>query len=556
MRSFSSPLAIAGSVFVLVHVGCSSSSSQPSAPSSSVIGTAGGTVASADGVISVNIPAGAVSGDVTVTVTPASAPPAGAVGAVYDIGPTGTVFNTPVTMTFHYALASLGGAAPSSLRAATYASNTWQILAGGSVDTNAQTVSGTTMHLSPYGEIIESSGEVCVQVGELGCASSGTIESGGGAGTGTGSGNSSAPTGCSAPTCATATNVCAGYPGATMTGCTDGASGFTASCCFAPTAPICFGVSGNAGCAASGTNMGGTTSAPTTCPQSTCAGVMNACAGFPGATFNGCTDSSNGWAGSCCFAPGTPVCVTDSSSTCSSGGSATVGAGGNGTGTGSTGSTSSSGGGCPPSPTCATGTACGNVVGSTTQSCTDTSNGFTATCCMPVGVLPSAFSGGGSNGTGGSIGGGSSSSGPPASDAGTSTALPPEDGSTPPPPPQFDASLPPMMDPDAGKPVVDQPDAGSSPPFDSGSPPPFDGGSSSPPDASACQFKVSPLSGGTCSVQETCPATGTMYRVACTAADAGLASCTCMQNGTMSGTASLDCTTLTQSDIAMCGYPD
>jgi hypothetical protein len=60
------------------------------------------------------------------------------------------------------------------------------------------------------------------------------------------------------------------------------------------------------------------------CPQQTCAGAVNPCAQFPGATFSNCTDTGSGWAGSCCFAPGTPVCVTESGAVgCSSGGAPT-----------------------------------------------------------------------------------------------------------------------------------------------------------------------------------------------------------------------------------------
>jgi hypothetical protein len=571
MRYYSSPLGFVGAALLLLSVDhCSSSSSdKPSTPSSSVIGTAGGTVESTDGVISVKIPAGAVSGDVTVTVTPESAPPAGAVGAVYDIGPSGTVFNSPVTMTFHYALASLGGAAPSSLRAATYGSNTWQILAGGSVDTNAQTVSGTTMHLSTYGEILESSGQVCVQVGEGGCtATSGggaPTGSGGSPGTGGGTVTSGAPTSCTEPTCATATNLCAGYPGSTMTGCTEGASGVTASCCFAPAAPICFAVAGNAGCVSSGTSTGGTQAQPV-CPQATCAGAVSPCGGYPGATFGGCTDSANGWAGSCCFAPDTPVCVLDNTSVgCVSGGAPT-GTSGPGVTGGGGGNPGSSGGGCPAPPTCATSTACGDIVGSTAQSCSDTASGYTATCCLPAGVLPSAFTGGGgSGGTGGSIGGGSTSGPPAGSDAGGSTSYPP-DGSTNQPPPPFDAGEQPMLDVDAGKPPPMDQDAGKPPPDqdsgkptsqpDSGFPGQPDSGLPSQPDASACQYKVMPLGGGMCGVQGTCPATGTMYRLACTPVDAGPSSCTCTQNGSTTGTATVDCATIAESDITMCGYPD
>ncbi len=537
MAPIRSSLVFVGGVFVLLSVQhCSSSPTDPSssgakAPSSRVIGAAGGSVASSDGVLSVSIPAGAVSGDVMVTVSPLNSPPAGAVGVVYDIGPTGTVFNAPVTMTFHYALASLGSASPSSLRAATYGSNAWQILAGGSVDTTAQTVSGTTMHLSPYGEIVESSGEVCATVGQTGDCAGGSVMSGG---SGTSTGGSSGPattaspaTGTcpTAPTCATATNTCSGYPGSTMTGCTDGANGYAASCCFAPAAPICIAVSGSATCG--GTANGGAVS----CPQQTCAGAVNPCAQFPGATFSNCTDAGSGWAGSCCFAPGTPVCVTESGGVgCSSGGAAT-GTSGNGTSSGSSGFQ------CPAPPTCAESQACRTIAGATKQSCTDTSAGYTATCCLPLGVLPGASGGGSSGSAGGSLSGNPEGDGGPSSGGGPTTG-----------PGGADAALP----PDPGGPTgPDKGDAASLPP-DPGQP---DGGAAFQPDASACHYDVLPLSGGTCGVKGNCPATADSYQMICTVGDSGPAACTCQQNGATTGSTNEDCGAISTASIIDCKYP-
>ena len=43
------------------------------------------------------------------------------------------------------------------------------------------------------------------------------------------------------------------YPGSAMDSCIDGAKGYTASCCFAANAPICFGVGAGAGCTDPGT---------------------------------------------------------------------------------------------------------------------------------------------------------------------------------------------------------------------------------------------------------------------------------------------------------------
>ena len=118
---------------------------------SAVVGPTGGMVASSDGALQVAIPAGALSSDVTVTIVPTPPPGSGSVGTVYEIGPTGTQFAIPVTLTFDYGATNVAGTDPSMLRVATYAGGSWEILSGASLDMQAQTVSGTTMHLSPYG---------------------------------------------------------------------------------------------------------------------------------------------------------------------------------------------------------------------------------------------------------------------------------------------------------------------------------------------------------------------------------------------------------------------
>src|SRR3954465_13669588 len=78
-------LAVAG-----LTVGCGGGSGgKPpgaGAPTMMQVGPSGGVQASSDGKGAVNIPAGALTGDVTITTETAAAPAAGAVGAVYEIG--------------------------------------------------------------------------------------------------------------------------------------------------------------------------------------------------------------------------------------------------------------------------------------------------------------------------------------------------------------------------------------------------------------------------------------------------------------------------------------
>ncbi len=77
-----------------------------------VIGAAGGSVVSADGVVTLAIPAGALAADTEVTldvVPPAMWPPSLAaaepIGGIYALGPEGTTFAVPATLTWTFATA-------------------------------------------------------------------------------------------------------------------------------------------------------------------------------------------------------------------------------------------------------------------------------------------------------------------------------------------------------------------------------------------------------------------------------------------------------------------
>ncbi len=389
---------------VLAAAGCGSSlPTENNEMTSAVIGTAGGMLASSDGMLRVAIPAGALPGDVTVTIVPTTPPGSGAIGTVYELGPTGTQFAMPVTLSFAYSPTSLGPTDPSLLRVATFAAGSWQILSGASMDPKGLTVFGTTTHLSPYGIISAATGAMCATVsGGVSCSGgtdtgsgSGTAGmSGGGVASGGTTGAGGVTVSCTPSTCADATNACAAYPGAAMTGCTDGPNGFMATCCFPSGGSICLqAATGGSACAVD-CAAGGTCT--TTCPPApTCADATAAttCGGLTGATVQNCVDGASGYTAACCFAPGAPVCTT-------------VGAG-RACGGSTNGTTT-----CAPAPTCADGDPCAGITGATMQSCTDSADGYSAVCCLPVGVVPS--SGGGtavSGGVGGTSGGGSGTAG-------------------------------------------------------------------------------------------------------------------------------------------------
>ena len=73
------------------------------------IGAGGGTLTTADGV-RIEIPAGALATTTTITVTRSGTPTLGAVGPLYELGPDGTRFTQPITLTLPYDPASLGTA--------------------------------------------------------------------------------------------------------------------------------------------------------------------------------------------------------------------------------------------------------------------------------------------------------------------------------------------------------------------------------------------------------------------------------------------------------------
>src|SRR4051794_15013914 len=330
-------------------------------PTSMVVTTSGGEVATSDGNLAVTIPAGALGQSVMITVEGAEAPAAGNLGTVYEIGPTGTQFAVPVTLKLKYTTADLDGAPESSLRVATFAGGAWQLLPGAIVDTQSKTVSGVTTHLSPYAIVVESAGKTCASVfGGSMCSAPDTSVGGG----------NLAPT-CTPTTCADATDACHAYPGSTRDTCAEGDKGYAATCCFAPQAPICFAVAGGSACHDTTTSAGGGTVA---CPAPpTCATASTACAAYPGATLQGCTDTVDGYSGGCCFPADAPVCVAV---TVARGCAGSTAVGGTGTAD------------CAAPPRCEDANPCANYPGGKVQSCSNTQDGFTASCCFANGTLP------------------------------------------------------------------------------------------------------------------------------------------------------------------------
>ena len=122
----------------------------PMGPAMNVrIGPAGGTAASADGNLSVTIPAGALATDTTVSVQAITNNAPGGLGTAYRLGPSGMRFSSPVTLRFTYPSDSVQ--VPELLGVAFQdTDNIWYAMPDFSVDSTARTVSAPINHFSDW----------------------------------------------------------------------------------------------------------------------------------------------------------------------------------------------------------------------------------------------------------------------------------------------------------------------------------------------------------------------------------------------------------------------
>jgi hypothetical protein len=142
--------------------------------------------------------------------------------------------------------------------------------------------------------------------------------------------------GCASACAPSVPGKCAAYSGAVTQSCSATATSLSVSCCYPTGAPLCFSELETTGCA-------------------------SPCQQLPGSTTTACTASGSGPSQStCCFSAGAPVCVANH----------VVGS---------------------PAPRCATSSPCAGYAGTRVGSCADVVDGTDATCCFPVGTLPTSL---------------------------------------------------------------------------------------------------------------------------------------------------------------------
>lgn len=121
------------------------------AEASASVPATGGTLVSTDGRLKVTVPAGALSASQVLTVQAISNQAPGGAGAAYRLGPEGTTFSQPVTLTFTYGAADTRGSDEAALSIAYQDSmGRWNSLTSVTRDTAAKTISGVTSHFSDW----------------------------------------------------------------------------------------------------------------------------------------------------------------------------------------------------------------------------------------------------------------------------------------------------------------------------------------------------------------------------------------------------------------------
>ncbi len=175
--------ALAALAATLVLVACGGGgTSEPSAPEATeigqpigpatraVIGSAGGTLSSADGSVNIEVPAGAFANDETITLQEISHLNHGAPGRAWRIGPQTLAPALPLTLRLHYDDADLQGTDAAELRLAYQdAQRRWIVPAAPSLDTATRTLTLSSRRLgdwSRFARLSLSPSAATVQVGQ------------------------------------------------------------------------------------------------------------------------------------------------------------------------------------------------------------------------------------------------------------------------------------------------------------------------------------------------------------------------------------------------------
>ena len=122
------------------------------AATTQVIDATGGSVTSADGGITLDIPAGALASATTISIQPITNTAPNGSGLAFRLEPEGTTFAVPVKLTFHLS-GNAALAIDSTFIATQHADGLWYSQPNQTRDSSAQTVAVRTTHFSDWGAI-------------------------------------------------------------------------------------------------------------------------------------------------------------------------------------------------------------------------------------------------------------------------------------------------------------------------------------------------------------------------------------------------------------------
>ncbi|WP_353720732.1 hypothetical protein [Dyadobacter sp. 676] len=117
----------------------------------STIGAAGGTISSADNLVTLTIPAGALSKDTEISIQSITNEAPNGLGQAYRFSPDGTTFARPASLTFRYDPRTVSANNPDAFRVATQgADRRWYRTAKVAVDTASHTITAAMPHFSDW----------------------------------------------------------------------------------------------------------------------------------------------------------------------------------------------------------------------------------------------------------------------------------------------------------------------------------------------------------------------------------------------------------------------
>lgn len=121
------------------------------APATGTIGAAGGSLTSADGLLKIEVPAGALSADTEITIQSITNTAWGGVGNGYRLTPDGLTFASPVSLVFDARADLLAGSAPAFLDCAVQDDEGyWYVLKNKTFDSGEGTLTCQTSHFTDY----------------------------------------------------------------------------------------------------------------------------------------------------------------------------------------------------------------------------------------------------------------------------------------------------------------------------------------------------------------------------------------------------------------------